>query len=693
MQKVEVLAGEDGEISVHDHIERRRYGLVAEAPVELREVDTEGFIYPIDTAVSFEAERISIPYDDYTAVRNADGDTLVRLQIFEEHEFEDGTYFVEIDGAAKLYIRVEGPVTVSAGPKERVIDLDDAREIRLGARSYHERPATTITTTENPVDLIRAVSQLSSALKTTTPDRSYPSLRGHPPELEFGDRLEIPPTVDPPETGVRIEVPPSIDAIFPVASLAYYLGAEVVPGLEPRIVANGFERPLGSPGIGFEESVARALKRTLFLDCVTRSESSRGPPLHEGKVFGERVSLSFGELFDASPEERLSAYFEVPYESMEPLLPRWKLTAHVRSEAVHASVLPFLVDDLAVIRTPNANTSAANDVAGAAVDAYMRCDGGVRAGSQSEGPSRPVVEPVETDSIEQAWVGEETPIGASKAMIEAYRNRVTREPREGDINVVLVCNDEDMDDELDSAKGTYDSREDVPFDVTTYGLKDDITRDRLALILESDIDFLHYIGHIDETGFQCQDGTLDAASLSNVGVDSFFLNACSSYDQGVELIRKGAIGGAVTLNDVINTGAIRVGRTMAGLLNCGFPLRPALDVARDQSIVGSQYIVVGDGNVNIAHAEGLTPELVDLRRHEEDEMYEVTLTTFPTGYANVGSVYHPRVDTRDRCFLIGNRDMNFEVSTERVRQTIGMTVIPLRFDGRLTWSDQVDYDA
>jgi hypothetical protein len=51
------------------------------------------------------------------------------------------------------------------------------------------------------------------------------------------------------------------------------------------------------------------------------------------------------------------------------------------------------------------------------------------------------------------------------------------------------------------------------------------------------------------------------------------------------------------------------------------------------------------------------------------------------------------VDTRDRCFLIGNRDMNFEVSTERVRQTIGMTVIPLRFDGRLTWSDQVDYDA
>ncbi|PSQ10127.1 hypothetical protein BRC93_10535 [Halobacteriales archaeon QS_5_70_15] len=690
MQKVEVLAGEDGEISVHDHIERRRYGLVAEPPVELREVDTERFIYPIDTAVAFEAERISLPYDAYTAVRNSDGETLVWLQILDEHEFGSGTYFVEIDGAIKLYFRVEGPITVSAEPKERVIELENAGAILLGARSYHERPATTITTTEDPVDLMRAISHLSSALKTTTPDRSYPSLRGHPPELELGNRFEVLSTVTTPDTGVRIEVPPTVESIFPVASLAYYLGAELVPGIEPRIVADGFDHPLESPGIGFERSVERALKRTLFLDCVTRSESSQNPSLHEGRVFGERVSLSFGELFDASPGERLSAYFEVPYESMEPLLPRWKLTAHVKPEAVHASVLPFLVDDLAVIRTPNGNVSAASDAESAAVDAYMRSDGGIPAGSRSEDASRPVVEPGETDSIEQAWVGEETPIGASKAMVEAYRNRVTREPREGDIDVVLVCNDDEMNDELDSVEGTYGSREEVPFNVTTYR---HLTPDRLALVLESDIDFLHYVGHIDQDGFECDGGALDAASISDVGVDSFFLNACSSYDQGVELIRRGAIGGAVTLDDVINTGALRVGRTMAGLLNCGFPLRPALDIAREQSIVGSQYIVVGDGNLDIAHAEGLVPELFDLWEHEDDMMWNVDVTTYPTGHANVGSIYKPEVDARDRCFLVGSRDMSFEVPSERLKQTSGMTVMPVRVNGSLMWTDQVDYDA
>ncbi|MEF8840412.1 MAG: hypothetical protein V5A62_02145 [Haloarculaceae archaeon] len=693
MKHVEILAGEDGDISVHDHIERRRYGLVTDGSVELREVDTGEFIYPVDTAVAFEGTRISLPYDAYTAVRDSDGETLVRLQVLDEHEFESGTYFVEIDGAIKLYLRVEGPVTVSAKPKERVIELEEAGEIRVGARSYHERPATTITTTGDPVDLMRAISHLSSALKTTTPDRSYPTMRGHPPELELGDRFEVPASVDTPDTGVRIEIPPSVESIFPVASLAYYLGAEVVPGIEPRIVADGFDYPLESPGIGFERSVERALKRTLFLDCVTRSESSQSPSLHEGKVLAEEVSVPFGDLFEASPGERLSAYFEVPYGSIEPHLPRWKLTAHVKPVAIHASVVPFLVDDLAVIRTPNASTAAASEVEGAAVDAYLRSDGGVRAGPRNEGTSRSVVEPDETDSIEQAWVGEETPIGASKAMVEAYRNRVTREPRAGDIDVVLVCNDDEMNDELDSVEGTYGSREEVPFDVNSYGTDDNITRDHLAIILESDIDFLHYIGHIDETGFRCQDGTLDAASVSSVGVDSFFLNGCSSYDQGVELIRKGAIGGAVTLNDVINTGALRVGRTMAGLLNCGFSLRPALDIARDQSIVGSQYIVVGDGNLDIAHAEGHVPELVDLREHEDPGMYEINITTYPTGHASVGSIYYPEVDMQDRCFLVGNRDMDFEVSSERMQQTLGMTVMPVRVDSRLMWSDQVDYDA
>lgn len=686
---VEVLAGDDGGISVHDHIERRRCELLTDGPVELRDVDTDGFSYPVDTAVAFETTGISLPYEVNTLVRSAEGEILADLQILDQHEFDGGTYFVEISAAVKLYLRVEGPVMVAARATETVVELADASEIRVGVRSYHERPATTITTTEEPVDLMRAISHLSSALKTTTPDRSYPTLRGHPPEIELGDRLEIPAMVRPPDTGVRIEIPPSIESVFPVAPLAYYLGAEVIPGVEPRLVADGFDRPLESPGVGFEQTVSRVLKQTFFLDCLTRMEGNRGPPLHERAALAEVVSVPFADLFDASPGERLSAYFDVPYGVVEPYLPQWKLTAHVEPNASRVSVLPFLVDDLAVIRTPNPRPTVAPDVEVAAVNSYMRSDGGVRTGSRSESAAPSVVEFGETDSIEQAWVGEQAPVGASKAMIEAYRNRIARDAREGDIDVVLVCNDEQMLEELDSANESYGSREEVPFDVTTYR---SLTPDRLALVLESDIDFLHYVGHTDADGFQCAGGTLDASSLSSVGVDSFFLNACASYDQGIELIRKGAIGGAVTLNDVINSGALRVGRTMAGLLNCGFPLRPALNIARDRSIVGSQYIVVGDGSVDIAHAEGLAPELIDVRGRIDEGTYDVKIHTYPTDHAGVGSIYRPQVGGLDEYFLIGSRGMEFEVSREQLRQFLGLAVSPVLIDGEFTWSDQVDFD-
>ena len=687
---VEVIAGEDGGISVHDHIERRRCELLTDGPVTPREIDTDSFSFPVDTAVSFEAEEIRLPYEVNTLVRSADSEILADLQILDEHEFGGGIYFVEISAAVKLYIRVEGPVVVRAAPTETVVVLGDVGEIRVGVRSYHERPAATVTTTADPVDMMRAISHLSSALKTTTPDRSYPTLRGHPPELELGDRLSIPPTVTPPDTGTRIEVPPDVRSVFPVAPLAYYLGAEVVPGVEPRLVADGFERPLGSARVGFERAVSRVLKQTFFLDCLTRTGGNRGPPLHERAALDEKVSVPFDELFDAPPGERLSAYFDVPYETVEPHLPQWKLTAHVQPDAPHVSVLPFLVDDLAVIRTPETIGPTTGNVDVAAVDAYMRSDGGVRAGPQSEKQARSVVEFGETDSIEEAWVGEDVPVGASKAMIEAYRNRIARGPRKGDIDVVLVCNDEQMIDELDSANEAYGSREEVPFDVTTYR---NLTSDRLALVLESDIDFFHYVGHIDEEGFQCGDETLDTANLSRVGVDSFFLNACSSYEQGTELIRKGAIGGAVTLNDVINSGALRVGRTMAGLLNCGFPLRPALNLASGRSIVGSQYIVVGDGNVDIAHAEGLVPELIDVRASDEEDRYEVAVSTYPTDHIGVGGIYRPQVGELKEYFLVGSREMNFEVTEQQLRQFLGLAVSPTRIEGEFTWSDQVDLDA
>ena len=698
---VEVIAGEDGGLSVHDHIERLRCELRTDRPVEPVPVDESGFSYNVDVAVSVEAGRIELPQVVNTRVRNADNEVLAVVDHFDSFEHEAGTCFVEMSAYVKLYLRVEGPVTVAAEAARTVVELEEPGEIRIGVRSYHRRPAATITTTERPVDMMRAVSHLGSALKTDTPERSYPTLRGHPPELELGDRFSVPPTIEAPDTGVRIEVPPTLESVFPVTPLAYYLGAEVVPGVEPRLVTDSFEYPLDPDGVGFETGVERVLKQTFFLDCLTRTEGGRGPPLHERAAVSD-LELPLEELFDAPPSEQLSTYLDVPYGTVEPYLPQWKLTAHVEPEAENGPILPFLVDDLAVVRTPRSSPVDPPGVETAAIDAYMRSDGGTTSGAGPGSPSftrsrgsaggsaaPATVEPDHTDSLEEAWVGEDAPVGASKAMVEAYRNELTRDGRRGDLDVVVVCNDsKEMSDEFEfvQADDVYGSREHLPFDVTAFR---ELTCDRLALVLESERDFLHYIGHIDDEGFDCADGTLDVHSLDRVGVGSFFLNACSSYEQGMELIRKGAVGGVVTLNDVINTGALRVGRTMARLLDLGFPLRSALDIARERSIVGSQYIVVGDGNADIAPPESLTALRLDITERSDDE-YEMDLFAYPTGSAGMGTVFNPHIEEGFTEYYLNSGHLNtFSMDRDDLVQFLSLEIMPTRWKGSFAWSDEV----
>src|SRR5699024_3463049 len=153
------------------------------------------------------------------------------------------------------------------------IEFGDETEIVVGARSHHSRPATTLTTPADPERMMRAVSTFGSALKTFSPERSYPTLRGHPPAVELGDELDL-NGLTPPETGVTIEVPSTYRSVFVVAPLAYYLGARVRPSETPRVrTETGFTHSLDG-ALGFERSVERTLKQVFFVDCLVRTDGN-----------------------------------------------------------------------------------------------------------------------------------------------------------------------------------------------------------------------------------------------------------------------------------------------------------------------------------------------------------------------------------------------------------------------------------
>ena len=680
-------------IEVVDAVERHRYALETGRRPTLEAADGEVFRAPIEAAVCFGSESVSLPTVAAVYVRDEIGTVVAEAEHFADERLSRGAYTLEICAPIKLYLRVESEVRISADARRTRVEFGEDTDVTVGARSYHERPAATVTTTTAPRDLMAAISTFGSALKTTSPERSYPTLRGHPPTIELGEELRIPPELDVPETGVRIEVPPEPGPIFVAAPLAYYLGARLLPGEDARIVTEGgFEHSLESAH-GFETEVERALKQVFFLDCVTRTEGIYPVELAERRAAESRIELDFAGLYDRPLADRLEVCLKLPFARIEDLLPEWKLTTHVDPVAESVETLPFLVDDLAVVRTPEASAEKGSATQVAAFDEFVR--GEVAANAEAFTRSRSVatqpsetasyVQPERTESLEQAWVGDGTPLGASKVTAQAYRNRLDREPTEGAIEIAVICNDPEMDEERADVDRVYGSRSELPFEVSVHH---DLTTEGLAEILTSGTDFLHYIGHIEAGGFECRDGTLDASELESVGIGAFFLNGCASYEQGMALVERGAIGGVVTLTDVINTGAIRIGRAMGRLLNSGFPLGVALELAREESVVGGQYLVVGDTGLAVAQARNGFPNLCKIE--QANGSFELEFETYSTSQMGLGSTIIPHIEGNETHSLSSGMPQAFELSLNEIDQFLALEDAPVKFNDKLYWPDQID---
>lgn len=677
---------DDGDgLVVRDPIERHRFRFATPSPVSPEPADSSRFWFPADAAVSLRTDRIRLPLVVAVIVRDDRGNMLAETEHFADETFPSGSYSLELCAPIKIYLRVEGEVTVVSDAARTELRFGEETTVFVGARSRHKRPAATITTTSEPRDMMAGVSAFGSALKTTTPERSYPSLRGHPPLLELGNELDIPPGVEPNRTGVTIELPADYRHVYVAAPLAYYLGAEVVEGPVPRIVTDdGFEHRLDTTR-GFEREVERALKQCFFLDCITRTEGFYEVDLHERRAVESHVDLDFADLYGRPLPDQLEAYLDVPWSTVADHVPGWKLTTHVAPTADNVELLPFATNDLAVVRTPRGSAAAESNVQASTAGEFFR-NSFTRGGADADA-GRSYVQPESTESLEQAWVGEGTPVGASKATVQAYQNRLSRTQAEGQIGITVVCNDQRMAAERDVVDDVYGSRRELPFDVR---VEYDLTVAELRTVLEEGTKFLHYIGHIDDEGFDCPDGRLDVDALPSVAVDSFLLNACQSYEQGARLVEAGAIGGIVTLADVVNSGAVRMGCTLARLLNRGFPLQSALGVASDDSAIGDQYLVVGDGGLAIAQAENGTPNVCVI--HRAGDGYELEYRTYPTTDRGMGSLVIPHLVDNSRSFLSSGTIATFEISRDELVRFLSLEDIPVKIDGELRWSSTISSD-
>lgn len=682
----ESLVDPDG-LLVRDPIENAQFELYTDRVVDPVETNTEQFVLPVDNAVTLTAGELEIPRLVNVFLWDDTG-TMVGESVNQPHtEHPSKWYALDLPlGPMKLQIVVESAFSVYRSENTTHVDFDEVATFQLGVRSLHESPAGTITIGDDIEDAMRAVALTGSALKTTSPERSFPSLRGHPPLIERGEAFDAPDAFERPETDVTIEIPRDYGDLFRVSSLAYYLGADVVPGDE-RVLDVGGERYDLDTERGFEAEVSKLLKHVFFLDCVTRTEGFYEVALHERAAVAAELPFDPVDVYDVAPAERLQAYLDVPYTVTDPHLPQWKLTADIEHDPDHIGTIPFVANELATVRIPEGDEEPTVHDEPEELTEFYRADGAtVRSTSETELATdwSNVIKPDETDAIEHAWIAEGFPLGASKTRVESYLRRLDRPAREqNSISIDIVCNEDEMSEE-DIVEEFYGTRDIFEFDITVHYK---LTCEELADVLRKDTGLLHYIGHVDEGGFQCVDGMFDARTLEEVNVDAFLLNACKSYKQGDALVERGSYGGIVTLANISNDPAVRIGRALARLLNNGFTLQAGLSVARNVTLFGNKYITIGDGTLQLVQSKNGTPVATELTKTTDG--YECTIRGYPTHRTSIGSLYQPHIKQNTKHYLNSGVIDTFNVTASDLREFFSRGVVPVLFDGELTWSDEL----
>lgn len=601
-------------------------------------------------------------------------------------------YVVDVDTEIKSYLRFSGPATIERTDDfgSIVVSFPERTRVIIGFRSRHELPVGTMTVPDAPADVATAITHLASSHKTDTPNRTYPTLRGHPPLIEFGDELEIPDgirgnTRDP---GIEFVVPPAYESLYVVAPLAYYLQATVrttdevnAIGAHLRLPRQGIENPLPSPP-ELERTVERLLRKTFFLDSLVRNAGPYGTTLAESRLL-EVLGLESDELYDASPDERLAAYLDVPYEAIEHRLPTWHLSTYVTPDYEMVETLPFLLDRMSMIYTPRTSELKGQELIERSLADFYRggSDGRAQAGQVA---SVDIVKPDLRDGQVHGWLADGIPIDVFKSTPTAYHNRLQYLERSSDsTSICVVLNDQEMTGEHDDVAAIYRQRaREVTMDVT---VEEQLTTAELARTFESEYDFVHYIGHCETDGLRCADGHLATSSLDRCRTQTFFLNACGSFYEGLNLIEKGSVAGAVTFTKVLNDHAVKVGSTFAKLLVHGFSIERAMRLARRRIMMGKDYAVVGDGTHSLTQGDTRLPTTAHLEALEADQ-YLLTFDCYST--RTTGPYYFPHTNDNEYAYLCGN-ESSFTVTTAELVSLLKDMDASVIYDGDVYWSEEL----
>lgn len=351
---VSFSADEDGAIRVTDEVDGGTLELSTSRPVDIQPALPALFHFPVDDAVSFETDELTVNPHKMVFLRGETGEHVGEFGQ-DPQEIPKGTYFLEISAGVKSYVRIDDVAFTGAyeddiGVSPLALSFDAPTTVTVGARSLHARPSTTITVPDDPEVLMDALSYAGCGLKELSPERSWPNLRGHPPAFRLGDELDVPSTLSKPDTGVTVTVPPNYADVYRVAPLAHYLGATVEPGDDATLVLdNGYTHDLRARGKSLDTGVEAVLARALLLDILVRNDGYYSQPQHEYDRIAPHLPFYPENLYDASVPDALMEYLEVEDDVVRRFQFTWPMAGVVQPSVDALDVLSPLLDALVPI--------------------------------------------------------------------------------------------------------------------------------------------------------------------------------------------------------------------------------------------------------------------------------------------------------------------------------------------------------
>ena len=710
-------------LRVVDSIESRQLTFTPgdDGRLSVTDAAREWFV-PVDRAATLGVSALWLPTKWDVFLRAPDGTLLADIPAGEAGAVTDEAVAEVTTAPIKIYFASRGGLRVSTVDGQTRLEGVGGTPLVLGARSPHEQPARRITVPPTPEGYMRGVSEFGAALKTASPERTFPTLRGYPPEIQIGSELDIPRGPQRPETGVTLRLPRTVETVFAAAPLAYFLGAKIEPGRPPRLELDGDRTvPIDSFGATTAEALHRLLVHTFTLDCVARTEGQYPMELSARRAIeAAGVRLDWEAIYEKPLADRLAAFLSVDLQTVEAAAPDWRLTADIPETDDSGPLLPHLANELADVRTypadryPSESRERAStgqpsvsEQVNDATDTLLRGADSRPPGGEPEAADR-VPRSVEdasatpdvfrirrADSILQVYAGSGVPIGANKITEESYLRHLSETPDENAaLRVVVVCNDTEMLAEA-KVEEIYSS---APLLSVTGELRTDLTVDSLRDLLQSDIDLIHYIGHVSERGLSCADGHLDIGDLDAVSAQLFILNGCRSFRQGEKLVENGALAGVGTLQNVNNQVATEMGKKIAQLLQHGWPLAGALSLLRFDAIAGRDYTVLGDGTAELVSADSGVP-ICCLVEPTPDGNYRISIDTYLTRVRHLGTIFRPSFGEDDLYHLAGGEVSQWVADETELREWFEDANLPVqtrreRSDTKLSvrWSHELAKD-